>query len=68
MCDDEIDTCQGFMQCYLVLYEQIGSFSLEALVRLFLHDNDDITRLLTRVLISLAMERELAIVGCTLVN
>lgn len=64
----EVDTSEGLDQSDFMFEEQIGSLSLELLVRLFLHDNDDITGLLAWELVGFTVERELAVVGCALVD
>ena len=65
---NEVHACQSFSERDLMFNEQISALSLESLVGLLLDYNDDIAWLLTGVLVSLAMESILAVVGCTLVN
>lgn len=48
--------------------KEIGSLSLELLVRLLLHNDDDITGLLTWVLVGFTVESVLTVVGGSLVN
>jgi len=56
------------MQSDLLFHQQIGSFSLELLMGLLLGLNDNVTWLNTWILISLAMESVLVIVGSAFVD
>jgi len=56
------------MQSYLLFHQQIGSFSLELFMGLLLSLDDNITWLNTWILISLAMESILVIVGGAFVD
>jgi len=66
--DDEVNTSQSLEESDFLLHEQIGTLTLEALVGLFLDDNDDISGFTAGELISLTVESVLLVVGCTLVN
>ena len=65
---DEVDTGESFDQGDFVLHEEVGTLSLELLVGLLLHYDDDITWLLSGVLVSLAVECVFALVWRALVN
>jgi hypothetical protein len=56
------------MQSDLLFHQQIGSFSLELLMGLLLGLNDNVTWLNTWILVSLAMESVLVIVGSAFVD
>lgn len=66
--NNDVDTSQGFAKGDFLFVQQVGTFSLKTLVGLLLNDNDHITSLASRVLVSFAVESVLAIVGGTLVN
>ena len=68
VCEDEVNTSECFDQRNFVLDEQVGTSSLELLVFHLFDDNDDITWLLTGVLVSFAVEGVFGTVGCTLIN
>ena len=66
--NDKVDACQGLYQSDFVFNQKISTLSLELFMWLLLHDNYDVTGLLTRILIGLSMESVLAVVWSTLVN
>lgn len=68
VCEDEVNTSECFNQRNFVLNEQVGTSSLKFLVLHLFDDNDDITWLLTGVLISFAVEGVFGTVGCALIN
>ena len=68
MRDYKINAGERLTERDFLFNQQIGTLTLEALMGLFLHDNDYIARLLSRVLISLTVERVLAIVRCAFVD
>ena len=68
MCDYEVDARECLLQRDFLFNEQVGALSLEALVRLLLHDDDDVAGLLARILVCLSVERVLAIVRGALIN
>ena len=68
MLKDEVDASKGLNQSDFMLEQEIGTLSLELFVRLLLDNDHDVTGLGPRVLVSLAMERVLAVVWCTFVD
>lgn len=66
--NNDVDAGQGFAESDFLFVQQIGTFSLKFLVGLLLNDNDHITCLGSRVLVSFAVESVLAIVGGALVD
>lgn len=65
---DEVDSGKSLLERNLMFNEQISALSLESLMGLLLHDDNDISGLLTWELISFSMESVLAIVGGTNVD
>lgn len=68
MCQDEIDSGQGFKKRDLLLNQEISTSALELSIGLFLDLDDNITGLDAWILISLPVEDVFLSVGCTLVN
>ena len=68
MRDHEVNTGKSLIESDFMLEQDISALSLELLVGLFLHNNDDIAGFDARRLIDLAMEGVLAIVRSALVN
>ena len=66
--DCEVNTCESLQQSDFFFDKQISSFTFKNFVRLFLHDDNNITGFNTWELISFAVEDVLLIVGRTLVN
>lgn len=64
----EVNTCQSLKECYFLLDQEVSSFALELLVRLFLNNNHNITWFHAWVLISLAVEDILLVVRGTFVD
>lgn len=68
MSQHEVDTAKGFLESDFMFNKQVSTLSLELLVRLLLHNNDDIAGLSAWELVSFAVERVLAVVWRTLVD
>lgn len=66
--NNEINTSQGLEESDFLLHKQVSTLTLEALVGLFLNDNDNISGLAAGELISLTVESVLLVVGGTLIN
>ena len=68
MNQNEVDAGQCLDKRDFLFEEEISTLALEALVGLFLHDDDYITCLLSRVLVGLAVECVLLIIRRALVD
>ena len=68
MLDREINASERFEQSDLLLHENVGALALEDLVRLFVDDEDHVTRLAAGYLIRLTVESVLLPMRSTLVN
>lgn len=62
MSDDEVNSCECLNQSDFVFNEQISTLTLEALMGLLLHYNDNVAGLLTWGLVSFSVEGVLSIV------
>lgn len=68
MGQDKVDACESLNQSDFLLKQQIGSFSLELLVRLLLDNNNHIAGFLTGVLVGFTVESVLGFVGGAFVD
>ena len=66
--DHEVNAGQSLIKRDLLFEKNIGTLSLELLMGLFLHDNDDIAGLNAGCLVSLTMEGVLTVVRSTLID
>ena len=66
--DCEVNTCESLQQSDFLFDKQISAFTFKNFVRLFLHNDNNITGFDTWEFIGLAVEDVLLIVGRTLVN
>lgn len=64
----EVDTSESLQKSNFLLHQEISTFTLVLLVRLFLHDDNHIASFATGELICLTVESVLLIVGRALVN
>lgn len=65
---NEVNTSQSLQESYLLLYEEIGTLTLEGFVALLLDLDHHVTCLNVREFVSLPMEYVLLSVGSTLIN
>ena len=66
--DHEVDAGQSLIESDFLFKKNIGTLSLELLMGLFLHDNDDIASLNAGCFVSLTMEGVLTVVRSTFVD
>lgn len=66
--EHEVDPGESLLERDFLFNQQVGTLPLKALVWLLLHNYDDITWLLSRILVGLTVERVLAIVGGAFVD